>query len=204
MTEKKESLLVVSYVRCEETQIPAIKGWYTESFLTKAQRIAGFIGADCLTASEGNEQLILLCQVDGNASEVLKCSAFKEETLLHGSVTVTWTMYRARSICTQPGVPDFAHLPTLVATRLYPIKGGEDILRSWLDEDHSTNQLTVPGAYGYYGYESISDDFHFLNMWGLESKSVQSTDAWKAAGMTPRRDEAMQWKARIARGVFTR
>jgi hypothetical protein len=94
--------------------------------------------------------------------------------------------------------------PYIQTVRAWYRNGSEDQVREWLDQEHAHRQVGVDGVLSYQGFEPLSGDFHFLNLWGLDDPSVVTSDAWEAARQSPWRDRLLPIRGDSIRRVFRR
>lgn len=203
--------LAAIYIDIPPESKPDFAKWCDAELLPNWRTLPGVVSAARFEAVEGSPNTLVLCElatIDALSTpkylDVTKQSANQLGARLgvhDGDQQLT--TYRLRlSRATAEG--SLSNARVVVATRLFVKPGHEAETRAWLDEEHSERQLTVPGALAYYGYEPLQPPFHYLNMWALESPEVQASVAWAEAAKTQRRDQVMQSRDKLVRGVYRR
>jgi hypothetical protein len=209
-SQQTEGLLAV-YVDVPPELKPDFEKWFDTDHLPAMRELPGFVNAMRFDGVEGSPNTLALYELTSlevlGTPEYLALSQLSsplvDTKLRAGLRDYTRLAYRLRTARVTPG-SGLSEAPYVVATRLFAKPGHESAIRAWLDEEHSRRQLTVPGALAYYGCEPLEPPFHFLNLWGIETLEVQSSAAWAEASKTPWRDEVMQGRDKILRGVYRR
>jgi hypothetical protein len=98
--------------------------------------------------------------------------------------------FHERLVRTTGPAPDPSLATCLLLTRTFVPEAMQAGFRTWLDEEHSKLQLTVPGNHWYRGYEEVGGRRSLMNLWGIDAVEVAEGDVW-------RRTRSTQWRAQM-------
>jgi hypothetical protein len=97
--------------------------------------------------------------------------------------------FQERLVRTTGPDPDPRAAACLLLTRTFvPVTMQADF-RTWLDEEHSQLQLTVPGNHWYRGYEEDGGRHSLMNLWGIDSIETAEGEIWQRTRTTPWREQ---------------
>jgi hypothetical protein len=184
--------------------------WYETEHLPTLRALPGFRSATLYGAVEGSPTNLAMYQLD--SPEALQSPEYLQfrrtpDSELGGRVRAGWKdhtrlIYRLRLV-RGAGDSGLIEAPYISAVRVFVKEGSEADFRKWLDEEHSVRQLAVQGAVSYHGFELIEGGpFHFLNVWGMDSPDVGSSEEWDRARDTPWRAEIAPVMEKSLRGTY--
>ena len=205
------SALLAIWVRVPSEVKADYDRWHDEEHLPERRRVPGFRNATRFVPIDGSENHMALYELD--SAEVLETEPYlalkrKVDTELGLRVRAGWRdheriIYRHRFSMSKDGSHP-VDAPYIQTVRASYRDGSEDQVREWLDQEHAGRQLEVDGVLSYQGFEPVSGQVHFLNLWGLVDPSAVTSDAWEVARQSPWRDRLQPARGESIRHVFRR
>jgi len=96
--------------------------------------------------------------------------------------------FQERLVRTTGPDPDPRAAACILLTRTFVPDEMQAVFRTWLDEEHSQLQLTVPGNHWYRGYEEAGGRRSLMNLWGIDGVDTAEGAVWTRTRSTPWRE----------------
>jgi hypothetical protein len=93
--------------------------------------------------------------------------------------------FQERLVRTTGPDPDPSAAACILLTRTFVPDDMQTAFRTWLDEEHSQLQLTVPGNHWYRGYEEEGGRQSLMNLWGIDGVDTAEGEVWTRTRSTP-------------------
>jgi hypothetical protein len=98
--------------------------------------------------------------------------------------------------------PDPNAATCVLLTRTFVPDAMQLEFRTWLDEEHSQLQLTVPGNHWYRGYEEVGGRRSLMNLWGIDGVDTAEGEIWTRTRTTPWREQMVPAMGDMNRGFY--
>jgi len=72
----------------------------------------------------------------------------------------------------------FDRVPYLFSVRVFAPPPWQQPLRDWLDQEHFERQTSMEGVFASEGYEPVTGQFHFFNLWAIAHPDLIDSAEW--------------------------